>query len=163
MSCIIVATIYHPPNADCNQMIGYLMDSLTSIETANTNCGLILMGDLNRLDTSRINQQFKLKQLVNFTTRSQRTLDVVLTNIGQYYDSPQKLAPFGLSDHYTVKIIAKTRSRCEGMGTGKVVKSSDVRPSNKAALGRVPSTVNWSCLDNLNTCLDKLIFLMKLW
>jgi hypothetical protein len=71
ISSIIVGTIYHPP-ASCNQsMIEYLIDALTNIEANNSNCGIILMGDLNRLETSRINRQFKLKQLVKFDTRGE--------------------------------------------------------------------------------------------
>ena len=53
------------------------------------------MGDLNRLRTSSTSRLFKLKQLVNFPTRGERTLDVILTNIFQFYDTPEKLASFG--------------------------------------------------------------------
>ncbi len=56
------------------------------------NCGIIFMGDLNRLRTSSsISHLFILKQLVNFPTRGERTLDVIL-----------KMAPFGLSDHFMI-------------------------------------------------------------
>ena len=54
------------------------------------------MGDLNRLKTSSTSRSFKLKQLVNFPTRGERTLDVILTYIPQFNDIPEKLAPFGL-------------------------------------------------------------------
>ncbi len=56
------------------------------------------MGDLNRLRTSSISRLFKLKELMNFPTRGERTLDVILTNISQFFDNPEKMAPFGLSD-----------------------------------------------------------------
>ena len=66
---IIVGTIYHPlsiPSSDNQAMINYLIETLTSIEANNPNCGIIVMGDLNRLNTFHINRQFKLKQLVKF-------------------------------------------------------------------------------------------------
>jgi 2-phospho-L-lactate guanylyltransferase (CobY/MobA/RfbA family) len=44
-------------------MNDYLTKTLTRIEANNPNCGIIVMGDLNKLRTSHINRQFKLKQL----------------------------------------------------------------------------------------------------
>ena len=44
---IIVGTIYHPPSSDNQAMINYLIETLTSIEANNPNCGIIVMGDLN--------------------------------------------------------------------------------------------------------------------
>ena len=66
---IIVGTIYHPlsiPSSDNQAMINYLIETLTSIEANNPNCGIIVMADLNRLNIFHINRQFKLKQLVKF-------------------------------------------------------------------------------------------------
>ena len=74
-----------------------------------SNCGNALMGDLNRLKTSSTSQSFKLKQLVNFPTRGERTLDVILTNIPQFNNIPEKLAPFGLSDYFTISLFPKVR------------------------------------------------------
>ena len=90
------------------------------------------MGDLNRLDTSRINRQFNLKQLVKFATRGERTLDVILTNLSKIYGNPQKLAPFWLSDHCTIKVFPKTKSTTENMF--KVIRSRDLRQSNKISV-----------------------------
>ena len=92
-------------------MINYLIETLTSIEANDPNCGIIVMGDLNRLNTSHINRQFKLKQLVKFSTRGRRTLDVILTNLSQFYDQPEKLPPFGPSDHFTIKVLPMIRSK----------------------------------------------------
>ena len=72
-------------------MINYLTETLIRVEANNSNCGIIVMGDLNKLNTSNIDRQFKLKQLVKFTTRGRRTLDVILTNLSQFYDQPEKL------------------------------------------------------------------------
>jgi hypothetical protein len=39
-------------------------------------------------------------------------LDLILTNIGSYYQKPKKLSPFGLSDHAMFpKVSIKTKSR----------------------------------------------------
>ena len=124
-------------------MINYLIETLTSIEANNPNCGIIVMGDLNRLNTSHINRQFKLKQLVKFSTRGRRTLDVILTNLSQFYDQPEKLPPFGLSDHFTIKVLPMRPKRSDNI---KILRTRDTSESNKMALGRVLSGIDWSCL-----------------
>jgi hypothetical protein len=108
---------------------------------------------LNILDTSRISRQFNLKQLVKFATRGERTLDVILTNLSKFYGNPQKLAPFGLSDHCTIKVLPRTKSTTENMF--KIIRSRDLRQSDKNAVGRTLSAVDWSCLDNVVTCEEK--------
>ena len=156
ISSIVLAAIYHPPGSDNLAMIDYLIDCLTRAEAMHSNCGIILMGDLNRLRTSSISRLFKLKQLVNFPTRGERTLDVILTNISQFFDNPEKMAPFGLSDHFTISLFPKIRNI--NTNRPRVVKSRDIRPSNKMALGRVLSTIDWSCLDLINSCEGKVDF-----
>ena len=140
-------------------MIDYLIDSLTKVEAMYSNCGIVLMGDLKRLKTSSMSRSFKLKQLVIFSTRGERTLDVILTTIPKYYDMPEKLAPFGLSDHFTISLFPKVRNF--NKNKPRVVKLRDTRPSNRMALGRVLSTIDWSCLDLINSCEEKLAFLTK--
>ena len=92
-SYLVVVVVYHPPTADDEQMINYLI-----------NTAIILAGDFNRLNTAQITIQFHLKQLVKFPTRGERTLDLILTNLNKFYQAPTKDPPFGLSDHYTVSI-----------------------------------------------------------
>ena len=153
---IIAGTIYHPPSSDNQAIINNLIETLTSIEANNPNCGIIVMGDLNRLNTSHINCQFKLKQLVKFSTRGRHTLDVILTNLSQFYDQPEKLSPFGLSDHFTIKVLPMIRSkRSDNI---KILRTRDTSESSKIALGRVLSGIDWSCLHNLRTCDDKFAF-----
>ena len=45
---------------------------------------------------------FRLKQIVKVPTRKKATLDLVLTNMHEYYSPPQAYPPFGLSDHNVV-------------------------------------------------------------
>jgi hypothetical protein len=51
----------------------------------------------------------------------------------------KKLAPFGLSDHCTIKVLPKTKSTTKNMF--KVIRSRDLRQSNKNAVGRTLSAV----------------------
>jgi hypothetical protein len=58
---------------------------------------------------NQITNQFRLKQLVKFPTRGERTLDLILTNSAKFYQNPEKKPPFGLSDHFTVTIFPNLR------------------------------------------------------
>ena len=90
----------------------YLLDTLSNIESSHPNCGILLTGDFNRLDVSQVTNHFRFKQLVDFPTRGDNTLDLILTNWNEYCLKPVKLPPFGLSDHCTVTIYPKVRSKC---------------------------------------------------
>ena len=100
-SYLVVGVVYHPPTADDEQMINYLINTLSEIESSVPNAAIILAGDFSCLNTAQITIQFHLKQLVKFPTRGERTLDLILTNLNKFYQAPIKDPPFGLSDHYT--------------------------------------------------------------
>ena len=51
---IIAGTVYHPPNADNTQMFRYLMETLSFIESNYINCGIIILGNFNRLNVKRV-------------------------------------------------------------------------------------------------------------
>ena len=72
-------------------MIQYLYECLTIIESEFPNNGTILLGDFNKLKVSRIQNTFKLKQVVKFPTRGRNILDLILTDLDKFYDSPRKL------------------------------------------------------------------------
>ena len=72
------------------------------IESKYPNCGIIIAGDFNNFNTSSIQQQYELKQMVKFPTRGTKTLDKLLTNLFPFYSAVKKFSPFGLSDHCTV-------------------------------------------------------------
>ena len=104
-----MGTVYHPTNAENSEMLNYLIECLSFIESNYSNCGIIILGDFNRLNIIRLKNNFNLKQIVNFPTRGQNILDLVLTNLKNFYEKPEKLSPFGLSDHVTIKVRSRTR------------------------------------------------------
>ena len=134
ISSIILGILYHPPNADNSMMLNYLYECLVSVETQFPRSGIIILGDFNQLKTSRLQNSFKLKQLVKFPTRGQNILDLIMTNIGSYYQKPKKLSPFGLSDHATIEI--QPLSRSEFPKVSIKTKSRDLRVTNRLALRR---------------------------
>ena len=92
--------MYHPPKADDFEMLNYLIESISFIEANYFGCCVIILGDFNRLNISRLITNFKLKQIINFSTSGQNMLDLVLTI---------KLPAFGLSDYVTIVVKPKAK------------------------------------------------------
>ena len=92
-SYIIVGVVYHPPTADDQQMMNYLINTLSEIESSMPNAAIILTGDFNRLNIAQLATQFHLKQLVKSPTLAERTLDLILTNLNKFYQAPTKDPP----------------------------------------------------------------------
>ena len=157
-SSLIAAVIYHPfwTKPENDLMRDHLFKSLSLAESKFPNCALIVAGDFNRLDVKSIQRHFRLKQIVKKPTRKNAILDLVLTNLHKFYDTPQSFPPFGLSDHNTV--IADARARDTNDSTSiKVVLKRDIRASRKAELGRYLNSIDWSCLfANAENCQDML-------
>lgn len=87
-SCLI-AVWYHSPGADIN-IHEHLFNCLAA---AKPNCTLIIAGDFNRLDVTRLKRHFYLKQIVKAPIRKDAILDLLLTNLHNHYDTPPTLWP----------------------------------------------------------------------
>ena len=132
ISSIIAGVVYHPPKATNSMMLDYLTKCLMDLESKYSNCGFLVLGDLNHLNDARLKSNFKLKQIVHFPTRGQNTLDKILTNLQDYYDTPVERPAFGLSDHSSVEVQPKQRVKTSQ--TIQTVISRDLRPSNRVAM-----------------------------
>ena len=132
----------------------HLFNSRTLAESKFPNCGIIVAGDLNRLNVTLIKKHFRVKQIVKFSTRKDVIMDLVLTNLNDYYDTPQSLLPFGLSDHNTIMVSPK--ERVIKSNSRITVYKRDSRPSCKAAMGRYLCSLDWPLLfDSLESCHDQ--------
>ena len=66
LSSIIIANVYHPQTDEGvsdSEILHYLYDSMSTIESCFSNCGVLITGDFNRLDTSRFKNAFQLNIL----------------------------------------------------------------------------------------------------
>ena len=116
-------------------------------------CEVILTGDFNRLNVSRLLNHFCLKQIVKIPTRKEATLDLIITNMHKYYNSPQGFPAFGFSDHNTIAALPK--NLLQSINTKKVVTIRDKRTSRKGEMGRHLAAIDWSSLfASLDTCED---------
>ena len=108
-SSIIIRIVYHPPSSNAPAMNEYLSCQLSAFESSFPNTGTVPFGDFNKLNVRGFSRHFRLKQLVNFPTRGNNILDLILTDLKEYYSTPEKLSSFGLSDHLTILLKPKTR------------------------------------------------------
>ena len=102
-SCIVAAVIYHPQKANDISIRNFLFQSLALVESKYLNYGFLTAGDFNPLDINHLLRHFHLRQNVTASPRKDATLDLVLTNVHEFYTSPLAFPPFGLSDHSTVE------------------------------------------------------------
>lgn len=105
---------------------------LIDLESKHPSSGIILLGDFNQLNVSRLTFNFGLNRIVNFGTRGPKNLDKVLTNLKSFYDQPTKRAGFGLSDHFSIEVQPKQRPlTCKQK---HIFLARDLRPSNRLAM-----------------------------
>ena len=150
----MLGIIYHPPNNNDPAILDYLRQSLSSIESRFSNCGLVIAGDFNRLNTKCLRSSFDLKQIVNFPTRGDRTLDLVLTNLNEYYKDPIQRSPHGLSDHMSVEVQPKDRLQLSD--SRLTIKTRDLKPSNRLAMRTYLQEVDvHNLVGNAHGCAEK--------
>ena len=158
---IVVGTLYHPPSASDLAIMEYLTKCLSIIESRFANCGLLVLGDFNRLDITPLRNNFQLKQIVHFPTRGRRTLDLILTNISEYYQAPIERPPFGLSDHATIELQPKERAHMKQ--TTITIKARDLRPSKRHAMSSYLEAVDVCAMTSaLETCVEKVSLLEEI-
>ena len=76
-----------------------VFNSQAAAESIYPNCALIITGDFNPLDVTRLKRHFHLKQIVKAPTRKDAVLDLVITNLHDHYEKLQAFPPVGSCDH----------------------------------------------------------------
>ena len=159
LTSIIVGTVYHPPSADVSPMLEFLYTSLSSIEAGFPGCGLILLGDFNKTlmqKTPSLCNAFNFHQIVNFPTRGDKTLDLIITNLKCFYAPPiKRRPPFGLSDHASIEVQPLDRSKRPKVKV--FVKTRDLCQSKRLAIRSYLEQVDINALvDSKSTCKGKI-------
>ena len=73
--------------------------TLQTLLNSFPDAGIIISGDRNDLGIDRLlSIDTSLSQIVNKNTRGAKVLDVVITNLGAYYDEPQIVPPIQVDD-----------------------------------------------------------------
>ena len=104
VSHVVVGIVYFPPNGDCAVTVTHIIDCLDKI-MQTPNVGIILCGHFNRLNDRAI-ISYPLKQIVSAATRKNNVIDIIYTNLADWYEVSCILPPIGSSDHNVVFVRA---------------------------------------------------------
>jgi len=89
-SSLIFGILYFPPRADyLKALINHLHIYIDQIGQTNTNSGIVLLGDFNDLDRRWVSQSLDLKQVVRVPTTEKSTIDLIFTDVGEFYHPPE--------------------------------------------------------------------------
>jgi len=159
----VLGNVYHPQTdkgASDSKLRSYLYEFMATIESRFPSCGILITGELNRLDTSGFRNAFTLKQIVKFPTRGNRTLDLILANLSEYSEDPVKRLAFGLSDHPSIEVQPVYRSKQPK--AKQYIFSRDLRPPSKSAMSLYLDLVDVEALvKDKVSCEEKLDIIEK--
>ena len=92
---IILCSFYSPPRSRVRNILkDHIIGTLQRLVVKYPDCGILIGGDRNKMDISAlINNNLKLRQIVTKPTRKKEILDVLLTNLFPFYNSPVIIPP----------------------------------------------------------------------
>ena len=93
--CIIICSFYSPPSKRRNsKMADHIVSTLQMLAATYPESGIILGADKNYMNISPIlNCGLRLKQCNDKATRQGAILDIIITNLYSYYNSPTLVPP----------------------------------------------------------------------
>ena len=90
ITAIILCCFYSPPRSRKN----HITVTLQSLLNIHKNAGIIISGDRNDMDmSSLLSIDPSLRQTVLQTTRGFKTLDVIVTNLSNFFNEPVIIPP----------------------------------------------------------------------
>lgn len=147
LSGIAVCVVYHPPGLPEHEhylLNEYLTNGADILRNQYPNCGLVFTGDFNDFQTSHLLSRHNLKQLVQAPTRGSAILDLIITNLSDFYEVPQVLAPLGSSDHNFVTLSPRPTKSNPSLHTKSTKRSVCRYPRSCIdAFGRWATTHDW--------------------
>ena len=135
-------------------MLQHIYKSLDSILCRYPGAGILLMGDFNHMPDNRLRRNYQLKQTVKQPTRLNAKLDLVYTNMAEYYSEPKVEAALGLSDHQIV--WCQPKPSFSAPAPRKWTKEARICSHNRKALFASDlEKVNWTPLYRTTSCQEK--------
>ena len=115
----------------------YLTNTIDSVRDRYPDCRIMLLGDFNNF----ISRSLSLKQIVCSPTRGLATLDLIITDLHNFYDKPRILAPLGSADHSIVQLVHNNVDKQNPKPIKRLVRRYS-RPAT-IAFGHWASTYQW--------------------
>ena len=133
---------------DLELFYDHFFDCYDKLIFESSNTSFIVAGDFNpatnRFQPKYIGKQCHLKQIVKGPTRGANILDLIFTNIREFYESPKILAPIATCDHSTIVWNSKSWQPKKN-GTRKL-RVKPLRPGAVLVFGEFLEKCNWSSL-----------------
>ena len=128
---LIILALYVPPGLSASQhyeISDYIVCGADEAFNNVADSNLIILGDINNLPTSGLENSLSLRQVVQIPTRGASILDKILIdeNICDFYCSPTTRPNFGRADHLAVMLQPVNRPS----DPARLVKVFDFRASN---------------------------------
>ena len=154
---IIVGSFYSPPRSRLmNKLKDHIVGTLNMLTTKYPGCGIFVGGDKNKMNISPLlNNNLKLKQIVSKPTRKNEILDVILTNLYPYYNTPIILPPVqpdipgqGVpSDHSVPLVVPHTDPSIPPARHFKTILTRPLPDSKLRNFGQWITSETWECVN----------------
>jgi len=153
LSLLIIAVVYCPPSYNVElkkNLADFILTSCDALIRKYPDCGIVISGDFNTLDTDLFNKYLHLSQIVTKATRGNNLLDKIFTNCKSWYSTPAILPPVGKSDHNVILV------RPNYVKTARVTKKSvfnrQITSEALADIANGLSRVKWHNMYHLDDC-----------
>ena len=92
---IILCSFYSPPRSRLrNKLKDHIVGTLQVLTSKYPDCGIFVGGDKNKMNISSIiNTNLKLRQMVSNFTRKDEILDICMSNLFPFYNTPLIVPP----------------------------------------------------------------------
>ena len=153
----ISCCFYSPPRSKLrSNLVDHISLTLQQLLTTHPGAGILISGDRNSLDIpTLLNIDPCLRQWVKQATRGTRVLDIILSNLGRFYDEPQIVPPIQPdnpnkgcpSDHMGVVATPHTNANQPHLRS-KITRTIRPMPESLIELfGQKLENEDWACLD----------------
>ena len=158
VSAIAICAVYITTKSPYQSLLEeHLLESVDFLRSKYPDISILITGDFNRMEINNICRGNDLYQLVDFPTRKNATLDLMMTNevLKKHYRKPFPISPLGYSDHSCIvwkpnNHCAKT---CKNTRKVQVVKPLTVNGIN--SFGTWIQGVDWHEVLEANTTQEK--------
>ena len=156
-SCIILACIYHPREANSAAMRDHVINGVDSVVRKHPNCGVLLTGDFNQLNDTFFKNTLQVRPDIKSTNTWSINTRQDMDNMSPVYDEPITLSELGSSDHNIV-LLRPTRGHSLEKGSLVRVTIRCMSSDNRAKFSAMLSVVKWETMFRMRSCEEQFTF-----
>ena len=135
-------------------MVTHIIQALDQVIIKHPGAGIILLGDFNKLPDALIKRNYNLKQIVKNPTHGDSYLDLIYTNMHQFYREPEHLSPIGLSKHQSILCTPLPSYKHQPAKSYKV-RVRNYSLQNRTMFSRTLQSIRWEPMYHMDSCEDQ--------